>query len=80
MEGKSQRLREKKSEKMQFFPALAALLPDKNQKIKEKVFTFGRILCIIKQQPKYGGVPDSIAGERKDKHTVDGVTTLKHST
>ena len=28
----------------------------------------------------YGGAPDSIAGERKDKHTVDGVTTIKHST
>ena len=73
-------MREKKSAKMQFFPALAILLSDKNQKDEKKVFTFGRILCIIKQQPKYGGVPDSIAGERKDKHTVDGVTTLKHST
>ena len=29
---------------------------------------------------EYGGAPDSIAGERKDKHTVDGVTTIKHST
>ena len=26
----------------------------------------------------FGGVPDSIAGERKDKHTVDEVTTIKH--
>ena len=28
----------------------------------------------------YGDAPDSIAGERKDKHTVDGVATIKHST
>ena len=48
--------------------------------MKKKVFTFMQSLCIIKQQPKYGGAPDSIAGERKDKHTVDGVTTIKHST
>ena len=50
------------------------------KKIRKKAFTFGKSLCIIKQQPKYGGAPDSIAGERKDKHTVDGVTTIKHST
>ena len=28
----------------------------------------------------YGGAPDSIAGERKNKHTADGVTAIKHST
>ena len=50
------------------------------QKSFKKAFTFEESLCIIKQQPKYGGAPDSIAGERKDKHTVDGVTTIKHST
>ena len=27
-----------------------------------------------------GGAPGSIAGERKNKHTVDGVATIKHST
>ena len=32
------------------------------------------------KETEYGGAPDSIAGERKDKHTVDGVTTIKHST
>ena len=38
--------------------------------------------CIILDFGKElsGGAPDSIAGERKDKHTVDGVTTIKHST
>ena len=29
---------------------------------------------------QYGGALVSIAGERKNKHTVDGVATLKHST
>ena len=52
----------------------------KNEKNEKKVFTFGQSLCIIKQQPKYGGAPDSIAGERKDKHTVDGAATIKRST
>ena len=27
----------------------------------------------------YGDAPDSIAGERKDKHTADGVTAQQHS-
>ena len=46
----------------------------------KKAFTFAPSLCIIKQQPNYGGAPDSIAGERKDKHTADGVPAQKHST
>ena len=29
---------------------------------------------------EYGDAPDSIAGERKDKHTADGVPSQKHST
>ena len=29
---------------------------------------------------QYGDAPDSIAGERKDKHTVDGAATIKRST
>ena len=28
---------------------------------------------------EYGDAPDSIAGERKDKHTVEGKTTQKRS-
>ena len=28
---------------------------------------------------QFGGAPDSIAGERKDKHTADGVPAQKHS-
>ena len=27
----------------------------------------------------FGGAPDSIAGERKNKHTADGVAAIKHS-
>ena len=65
------------------FPALATFLPYKNKKSRKKVFTRRQSLCIIEQQLNftlYGGAPDSIAGERKDKHTVDGVPTIKHST
>ena len=46
----------------------------------KKVFTFSEKQCIIIRQPKHGAAPDSIAGERKDKHTVVGATTLKRST
>ena len=51
----------------------------KIEKRTKKAFTFAPSLCIIKQQPNYGGAPDSIAGERKDKHTADGVPAQKHS-
>ena len=40
----------------------------------KKRFTFrGKACIIIVPNNEYGGVPDSIAGERKDKHTADGV-------
>lgn len=46
----------------------------------KKVFTIRDKVCIIIPQNLYGDAPDSIAGERRDKHTVDGVPTIKHST
>ena len=49
--------------------------------ILQKRFTFIEKACIIiVSKNEYGGVPDSIAGERKDKHTADGVPAQKHST
>ena len=33
-------------------------------------------MCIIEERIS-GGAPDSIAGERKDKHTADGVAASK---
>ena len=44
------------------------------------MFTFNKVLCIIIVEflsgfnYTDGGVKVSIAGERKDKHTADGVT------
>ena len=49
---------------------------EKGLKNKKSVYT---IIC-VRYTHKNGGAPGSIAGERKDKHTVDGVTTIKHST
>ena len=66
--------------KKQQFPALPYFHEEKMGKRMKKSFTFAQSLCIINQQPKYGGAPDSIAGERKDKHTADGVPAQKHST
>ncbi len=48
----------------------------------KKVFAKDKNKCIIIvptiKSRSFGGAPDSIAGERKDKHTVDEVTTIKH--
>ena len=55
-------------------PPFPTIPNKKMRKRGRKAFTFPQSLCIIKQQPKYGGAPDSIAGERKDKHTADEVT------
>ena len=38
------------------------------------MFTIRDKVCIIIPQNLYGDAPDSIAGERKDKHTADEVT------
>ena len=62
------------------FPCVSGFLQVKMKNNRKKAFTFGESLCIINKQPKYGGAPDSIAGERKDKHTADGVPAQKHST
>ena len=61
-------------------PANGGTLQRKNIKKEEKTFTFPFFSCIIYKQTSYGGAPDSIAGERKDKHTVDGTATIKRST
>ena len=52
----------------------------KNGKSFQKSVYIWQKFVYNKLYSKYGGAPDSIAGERKDKHTVDGVPTQKHST
>ena len=48
----------------------------RRRKYCEKWFTFSWNVCIIEERIS-GGAPDSIAGERKDKHTADGVAASK---
>ena len=44
------------------------------------VYNLRKVVYNKVHRNRYGGVPDSIAGERKDKHTVDGAATIKRST
>ena len=42
---------------------------------------YKRQICVYNNSTtEYGDAPDSIAGERKNKHTVEGKTTIKRST
>ena len=48
---------------------------------KSEKRVYKRQVCVYNNNTsKYGDAPDSIAGERKNKHVVEGKTTLKRST
>lgn len=48
---------------------------------KSKKRVYNLLNCVYNNNTiEYGDAPDSIAGERKNKHAVDGKTTLKRST
>ena len=48
---------------------------------KREKRVYNLVKCVYNNNTtKYGDAPDSIAGERKNKHAVEGKTTLKRST
>ena len=74
MKGKCQQSNEKKSVRIDFFPFDAFYQGKNEEKAEKSVYFFPKSVYNKSRKPhRNGGVPDSIAGERKDKHTADGV-------